>query len=142
MVKWNGFCSLWDYILKGEINFYSDEMRLYLTDEMPIKEIHSKKSDLKGIKEEHGYQEVALDTIFVNGGCYKKLMVKNDIRFVATKGDFGPFRYAIIYNNSHKDKILLSYLDFGEHIKVKTRIIGEDEKVTISFYDNCLLKLS
>ncbi len=42
----------------------------------------------------------------------------DDVVFTASGGTIGPFRYAVLYNDTHASDALVGYLDYGSNVSV------------------------
>jgi hypothetical protein len=85
------------------MDFTNDQFTIYLSDEAPIVATDSPKSDILNITEENGYSETNLTTTWVEtAGGSGIFVLRNDadVSWTATPGDFGPFRYVVVYNNT------------------------------------------
>jgi hypothetical protein len=80
--------------------------------------------------EDHGYT-AAGHTITVSAssqtaGTYK--LVCTDVVITATAGGIGPFRYAVIYNDTSATDLLVCYFDYGSSIT-----LAAGETLTVDF---------
>jgi hypothetical protein len=60
------------------------------------------------------------------GGTYK--LVLDDVVFTATAGGIGPFRYAILYNDTAAGDELIGWFDYGSSIT-----LADTETLTVDF---------
>jgi hypothetical protein len=98
---------------------------VYLTNSAPNAATHTKLADLAGITEEHGYAAADIQNDYSEAaGTGTATAV--DVTWTAVGGTFGPFRYAVIYNDSAADKNLVCYFDYGSSITINA---GESFKV-------------
>lgn len=104
-----------------EHNLNTDEFKVYLTNGTPDVAADADKADLAGITEQNGYAaEDIQNTWSESGGT--ATMAAVDVVFTAVGGSFGPFRYAVIYNETHAADGLMCYHDYGSEITV---LVGE-----------------
>jgi hypothetical protein len=86
------------------MDFANDQFTIYLSDEAPVIATDSVKSDILNITEENGYAETNLTTTWVEtaGGSGIFVLRHNaeTIVWTASTGPFGPFRYAVVYDNT------------------------------------------
>ena len=54
-------------------------------------------------------------------------MVGTDVTWTATTGGFGPFRYAVLYNDTHASDALIGWWDYGSSVSCANA--GETFKV-------------
>jgi hypothetical protein len=106
-----------------DLDFENDNFAIYLSDNAPIVATDSLKSDIPNITEENGYTETALSTTWsetAGGSGIFVLRHTGDITWTASGGGFGPFRYAVVYDNSTTTPLdlLVGYWDNGSSISV------------------------
>jgi hypothetical protein len=111
-VRFNNFIG---HLTLGEINLNTDTFKVYLTNATPNVETSEKKSELAGITEQNGYAatDIQNEATETTGTV---TMTAVDVVFTPSGGTFGPFRYAVIYDDTHADDILMGYVDFGSNI--------------------------
>ncbi len=108
-----------------DMDFANDTFRCYLSNNAPIVATDSAKADIVPITEENGYTELDLTTSWVetSGGSGVFVLRHNaDIVWTASGGSFGPFRYAVIINNTTTTPLdlLVGYWDNGSSITITT----------------------
>ncbi len=92
-------------------------LKVYLTNAEPSVSADAIKTDLAEITAEHGYPSGGTDIqndYTESGGT--GTLTGTDVVFTASGGTFGPFRYAVIYNDSATDDPLIGYWDYGSSI--------------------------
>ncbi len=86
-----------------DMDLANDQFTIYLSDEAPIVATDDVKADIANISEENGYAETNLTTTWVEttGGSGIFVLRNNaDVVWTASGGNFGPFRYVVVYNNT------------------------------------------
>lgn len=92
-------------------------LKVYLTNAEPSVSADAIKTDLAEITAEHGYPSGGTDIqndYTESGGT--GTLTGTDVVFTASGGTFGPFRYAVLYNDSATDDPLIGYWDYGSSI--------------------------
>lgn len=96
-----------------------DTVKVYLTNNEPSAADDAVIGDLAGITEEHGYAAADIENdLSESGGT--ATMTGTDVVWTATGGSFGPFRYAVLYNDTNANDALIGYWDYGSAITVLT----------------------
>jgi hypothetical protein len=116
-VKFNHFV---EELGKGthQLHAAGHTLKVYLTNNTPDADADSVKGDLAGITEENGYTATDIQNDYTEASGTGTL-TGVDIVFTAVVGNFGPFRYAVIYNSSASDK-LICYWDRGSSLTCYT----------------------
>jgi len=113
----------------GEHNLNTGVLKVYLTNAAPSQADDADKADLAEITAENGYPSGGTDIQNVWAeAAGTGTLTGTDVVFTATAGGFGPFRYAVIYNDTHATDGLVCYWDYGSSISA-----AENETVTVDF---------
>ena len=92
----------------------SDTLKFALTDTAPILS-NSQFADLTEIAAGNGYTAGGTAVIVTSssqvGGTYALVLAA--CTFTAAGGGIGPFRYAVLYNDSAANKELIGFVDYG-----------------------------
>ena len=86
-----------------DMDFANDQFTIYLSDNAPIVATDAAKADMPNISEENGYTETNLTTSWVEtAGGSGIFVLRNDadVSWTASGGNFGPFRWVAVYNNT------------------------------------------
>ena len=109
-----------------EHNLSSDVLKVYLSNEAPIAATDADKADIAEITIENGYTgPVDIQADWVAGVL---TAVNDPIVITASGGTVGPFRYVILYNDTHASDGLIAYWDYASSVTLQ---IGES--FTIDF---------
>ncbi|MDD5774355.1 MAG: hypothetical protein PHS64_00255 [Candidatus Omnitrophica bacterium] len=129
MASYNKFQDFVEQVGKGlhHLNAAGDTLKVYLTNNAPDAAADAGKADLAGITEENGYAaaDIQNDMSETTGTL---TVTAVDVVFTASGGSFGPFRYAVIYNDTHASDGLVCWHDYGSSITVNT-----GESFTVDF---------
>ena len=109
--------------------------KVYLTNNTPNAATHVKKADLAGITEQNGYAATDIQQDYSQSGGVGT-MTAVDVVFTAVNGSFGPFRYAVIYDDTPTTPDadpLVAYFDSGSSVTTL-----EGETFTVDFGDSLL----
>ena len=123
VASFNKFYSFSEAVAEKVHNLGADSLKVMLVNSPAPAQTNTKKSDLTEITAGNGYTAggtVAPITSSVQtSGSYK--LVLGDVMFTAT-GAVGPFRYAVLYNDSATNKELIGWWDNGAAV---TLAVGE-----------------
>lgn len=112
----------------GCLNADTDVLEVYLTNATPSASADSLKADLAEITIENGYAGgVDIENAATQTGAVITLTAA-DKTITASGGTVGPFRYAVIFNETATDDPLIGYYDYGEAIT-----LGDGESFVIDF---------
>lgn len=110
------YCSVEDLPEKVH-NFGSDTLKIALTDTTPTL-THTTLSQIGELSAGNGYPAgggtVTVTASSQTTGTYK--LICNDVVFTASGGSIGPFRYAVLYNETANR--LIGYWDVGTETTV------------------------
>jgi hypothetical protein len=109
-------------------NLNTDTLKAYLSNEAPLA-ADTVKADIAEITAEHGYPAGGTDITNVwSQAAGVGTLSGTDVVFTASGGPFGPFRYAIIYNDDNASDRLVCWWDYGSSIT-----INDTETFTLDF---------
>lgn len=95
------------------------QFKAYLTNATPSVSADDVKADLAEISNENGYTapvDIQNDYTEASGtGTFTAV----DIQVEASGGTIGPFRYVVIYNDTHATDALVCYHDYGSSITLQ-----------------------
>ena len=117
-----------------DMDFANDQFTIYLSDNLPIVATDAAKSDIPNISEENGYTETNLTTSWVEtAGGSGIFVLRNDadVSWTASGGNFGPFRWVVVYNNTITTPLdlLVGFWDTGSE---NTIVNGNTFKVDLN----------
>lgn len=101
-------------------NLQSDTLKILLTNVAPVAGTTAVKADLTEIAAGNGYTAggatITVSSSAQTSGTYK--LVCADVVFQATGGSIGPFRYAVIYNDTPTSPAdpVIAWWDYGSSI--------------------------
>lgn len=110
-------------------NLHTDTLKILLTNVAPAA-ANGVKADLTEIAAGNGYAAggpAVPNTSYVQTGGLAKL-VGDDVVITAAGGSIGPFRYAVLYNDTALNDELIGWWDYGQSITLNT-----GEAITIDF---------
>lgn len=131
MATWNKFDQFVIDVLtkKHNLTAAGDVVKIYLSNATPSASADLVKADLAEISAAFGYTAGGADTqngMTGSGGVATVTGV--DIVWTAAGGSFGPFRYAVAYNDTDASDALIGWYDYGSAITVL-----DTETFTIDF---------
>ena len=121
-------------LLNGAHRFSTDVVKVMLTNTAPTTTSFV-KADITDIATGNGYaaggQASAVQSVSYQAGTAK--MTLTDTTFAATGGTVGPFRYAVVYNDTQTSpaKPLVGWYDYGSSIS-----LNDGESVKVDFDDS------
>ncbi len=139
MASFNKFQSFVEALAEKKHNLGADTLKVLLTNVAPVN-TNTVKGDLTEISAGNGYTAggtaVTVTSSAQSSGTYK--LLANDVVFTASGGSIGPFRYAVIYNDTAASDELIGWWDYGSSL---TLLNGET--FTVNFDDtNGILTLT
>jgi len=128
MATFNKFNSFVEALAEKVHNLGSDTLKVMLTNTAPVA-TNAVKADITEISAGNGYTAgggtAAITSSSQTGGNYK--LVLADVVFTAT-GAVGPFRYAVLYNDTATNKELIGWIDYGSSLT-----LANGETFTVDF---------
>lgn len=133
MATFNKFQQFAEDLGKGvhQLHAAGHTLKVYLSNTAPNAATHAVKADLAEITAQNGYSAGGTDAqndYTESGGT--GTMTGVDIVFTASGGSFGPFRYAVLYNDTPTSPAdpLIGWWDYGSSISCNT-----GETFTVNF---------
>lgn len=110
----------------GLIDFSSDTFKIALSNTAPTAATDDELADITQISAGNGYTAggTAISNDSFSGGVYDG----DDIVFTASGGSIGPWRYAVLYDDTSTGDKLLGYWDAGS-----SQTIADGGSTTLSF---------
>ena len=129
MASFNKFNSFVEAVAEKAHNLGSDTLKVMLVSTAPTS-ANSVKADLTDIAAGNGYTAggtaATISSSSQTSGTYK--LVLADVTFTASGGSIGPFRYAVLYNDTATNDELIGYWDYGSSIS-----LNNGEVLTVDF---------
>ena len=123
MTSFNKFNDFVEQLAKGVHHLHAagDTLKVYLSNNAPNASTHTVKADIAEITAQNGYPAGGSD---IQNDCSETggtlTVTAQDVVFTAAGGSFGPFRYAVIYNDTPTSPAdpLVGWYDYGSSITV------------------------
>lgn len=131
MAAFNKFNAFVDHLAKKTHNLQSDTLKVLLTNTTPVA-ANAVRADLTEIAVANGYVAGGLQATITSaaqtGGTFKLTLA--DVVFTAAGGVIGPFRYAVLYNDTPTSPAdpLIGWYDYGSSISLQ-----DTETLTVDF---------
>lgn len=131
MAAFNKFNAFVEHMAEKVHNLGADVLKVMLTNTAPVA-TNSVKADLVEIAAGNGYTAggtaVTITASGQSGGVYK--LEGNDVVFTASGGSIGPFRYAVLYNDTPASPAdpLIGWWDYGSALT-----LADGETFTVDF---------
>lgn len=117
MATFNKFNSFVEALAEKKHNLGSDTLKVMLTNSAPAA-ANTVKANITEISAGNGYTAGGTQAAQVSSaqtsGTYK--LVLNDVTFTASGGAIGPFRYAVLYNDTAANDELIGWWDNGSAV--------------------------
>lgn len=129
MAAFNKFQSFVEALAEKVHNLGADSLKVMLTNTAPVA-TNSVKANLTEISAGNGYTAggtaATISSSAQTSGTYK--LVLADVVFTAAGGSIGPFRYAVLYNDTATNDELIGWWDYGSAIT-----LASGETFTVDF---------
>lgn len=122
MAAYNKFNQFVEDLAKKVHNLDTDTLKIMLVNSPAPVATNSVKANLTEIAAQNGYSAGGSTAVFSSGaqaaGTFKLIVA--DVTFTASGGSFGPFQYAVLYNDTPTSpaKPLIAWWDYGTSITV------------------------
>jgi hypothetical protein len=114
------------------LNADTDTLKVYLTNTAPNVSSHAYRADLAEISAGSGYTSGGIDAQNAATTSTGTITVAGtDVTWTASSGTIGPFRYAVLYNDTPTTPSadpLIQYWDYGSSIT-----LADGESFTVDF---------
>jgi len=131
MAAFNKFDAFVEALAEKVHDLGTDTLKVYLTNDTPSASADAVKADLAEISGGNGYTSggntAAQTSSSQTGGLYK-LVLADPAAWTASGGNIGPFRYAVLYNDTSASDNLIGYWDYGTSIT-----LGAGDTFTVDF---------
>ena len=118
MAAFNKFNSFVEALAEKVHNLGSDTLKVMLTNTAPVA-TNTVKANLTEISAGNGYtaggNTASVTSSAQTSGTYK-LVLGDPATWTATGGSIGPFRYAVLYNDTATNDELIGWWDYGSSI--------------------------
>ncbi len=129
MATFNKFNSFVEALSEKVHNLGSDTLKVMLTNSAPLA-TNTVKANLTEISAGNGYTAggtaASISSSSQTSGTYK--LVLADVVFTASGGSIGPFRYAVLYNDTATNDELIGWWDYGSSLT-----LASGESLTIDY---------
>lgn len=129
MAAFTKFQPFVERLAEKSFNLGSDTLKVLLTNVAPVN-TNAVKADLTEIAAGNGYTAggaaASISSSAQSAGTYK--LVLGDVTFTATGGSIGPFRYAVLYDDTAANDELIGSWDYGSSIT-----LAAGESFTVDF---------
>jgi hypothetical protein len=108
-------------LANGEHDLFGTDhvLKFYLSNATPDVAADAVKADLAEITNENGYTApVDIENDGTRSGGTVTIAVTDKV-VTASGGTVGPFRYAVVYNDTHASDALIGYYDYGSAITLQ-----------------------
>ena len=131
MASFNKFQNFVEDLGKKVHNLHDDTLKVYLSNATPDAAADAVKADLAEITAENGYSAGGADvqnTYTESGGT--GTLAGTDVVITASVGTVGPFRYAVLYNDTPTSPAdpLIGWWDYGSAVT-----LASGETFTVDF---------
>lgn len=128
MAAYNTFEDFTEELVKGVHNFSSNVFKVYLSNDTPSASADVNKADLAEITAGNGYTAGGnTTTISLSRTGATTTVSGTQVQWTAT-GAVGPFRYAVLYNDTATNDPLIAWWDYGSSIS-----LANGESFTVKF---------
>lgn len=105
---------------KGEFDLETDVLKVMLAN-AGVSAANSQKSDITEIAAGNGYVaggNTLTGKTWTETSTGIWTLSCNDFSFLGVGGSIGPFRYFVIYDDTHASKLLIGFYDYGASIAI------------------------
>jgi hypothetical protein len=112
MATWAKFNSFVEALAEKSHNLGSDTLKIALSNTLPTA-ANAQLSDISQITAAGSYAPATVTIVSSaqSGGTYT--LTHSAVTFTASGADFDPFRYAVLYNDTAVNDLLVAWFDYG-----------------------------
>lgn len=129
MATFSKFNAFVENLAEKGMNLGADTLKVALTNTAPTSS-NSLLADITQIANGNGYTTggtaATISSSAQSSGTYK--LVLADVVFTASGGNVGPFRYAVLYDDTSTGDMLIAYWDYGSSVT-----LSDGETFTVDF---------
>ena len=135
MATFYKFYSFLEAVFEKKHDFSSDTFKVMLTNTAPDLTWTQKSSVTGELSTGNGYTAGGASITITSCSQSSGLLtiIFQDVVFTGTGAGFGPFRYAVIYNDTASNDELIGYYDYGYGISVGAQTFTVDLNQTTGF---------
>lgn len=130
MASFNKFYPFVEALAEKVHDLGADTLKVMLTNSAPSS-ANAVKTDITEISAGNGYtaggNTAAVSSSSQTSGTYK-LVLGDPSTWTASGGSIGPFRYAVLYNDTAASKNLIGWWDYGSSVT-----LADGEQFTVDF---------
>lgn len=131
MASFNKFQAFVEKLAEKSFNLGSDTLKVLLSNDAPSASLDAVKADLTSeLSTANGYTAggatPTISSSAQSAGTYK--LVLGDVTFTASGGSIGPFRYAVLWDDTAASDELIGWWDYGSSIT-----LASGESFTVDF---------
>jgi len=111
-----------DDLAKGKHDFSAHTYKIMLTNVAPVS-TNAVKADITDITSGNGYTAGGTATsITLSNATGVEKVVASNVTFTASGGSIGPFRYAVMYNDTQTSPVkpLVNFFDYGSSVTLNS----------------------
>lgn len=121
MAAFNKFDAFVEQLAEQEHDLATDTLKVFLTNDTPNAAGDASYTDITDLSTGGGYTaggNTATQTSSSQTGGLYKLVLGDPPTWTASGAGFGPFRYAVLYNDTAAGKGLIGWWDYGSSISL------------------------
>ena len=122
MAAYQKFNQFTDDLAKGKHDFSAHTYKIMLTNVAPVS-TNAVKADITDITAGNGYTAGGTATsITLSNATGVEKVVASNVTFTASGGSVGPFRYAVMYNDTQTSPVkpLVNFFDYGSSVTLNS----------------------
>jgi hypothetical protein len=125
---WNKFQDFSEQLVRGEHDFDADVFKVVLTNSLPLA-TYTQLSQISQLSTGGGYTSGGeTTTISIAEVSGTTTVSGTQLQWTGSGSGFGPFQYAVLYNETTANDLLIAWFDYGSALSV-----GVGETFTLKF---------